>query len=168
MPPLDDFSVRQVFEQPLCHGSYCRRIEHHLVVPPEFLEKVTRASRGSFHCLNNLCDGPTSVYGLIHLFLVRIDQKKQILKLTGRVQQRTGRLRRKVFLNTPGPRKVKRHIVQITFVVEADLQLIILQIPCEEIVALSPIAEMRSPVVSRFGGDPVTSMTVACVKTIGA
>jgi hypothetical protein len=41
-----------------------------------------------------------------------------------------------------------------------------------EIFALSPIAEMRSPVIttvaSRLGGEPVTSMIVACVKTIDA
>ena len=72
----------------------------HLIVPPEFLEKVSRVWPGSF---NDLSDGSTSVYRLPDP-----ETDGPCLPIHRRTEG-------EVFLNTPGP-WTKRHIAQISFV----------------------------------------------------
>src|SRR5215207_6873088 len=99
-----------------------RRIEHHLIVAPEVLEKVARGGRVYFYFVNNLGNTTTSVDRLIDLLLVFVDDQKQIVEQMRSVQQYSRGAGRKLFLDARGPCATNWHIAQIVFVIETNFQ----------------------------------------------
>src|ERR1043166_3901124 len=110
----------------VCVSSFCLRdVKDDLIVPPELLEEVSSARCSVRHLFDDFGDAATAVDQVKHLFLQRIDDKKQIVEKMRFVQQDTRGAGRKAFYHAGGKGQTDWHIAEIVISIEANLRSII-------------------------------------------